>query len=381
MDLTTFGLLVMLLASAIGVDTVLHPDSILLDAVVTGKFDSVVVDAPTLNGMLSYEVTQICATPSVLAVPEIRGNDNQGVGMAVAKVAKLQTVAIALQTQFGYQPERIKLTLLSQDGAIKMLVSGASPGGRIATPPFQEQLELRKGESIDKLVHRSALRAMSLIDPYLTSLYLLQSHEADRDFSEAGALVKQTMVALAPAEISFDRSLFENLQGIIDLLQGNVTEADAWFHRAEASDPGNAAALLNAGFVDMQLGRYPAAIQHVGPLLTSRRPADKILLSTAYMIRGAALLVTGEQKKADQDVAMAVAANPSSAPAYALWSEVKRAEGDGAAADDLHTRALAMSGNVASYAEVAALYFQLASKPGQPLTRNPFAIPDMIRFN
>src|SRR5579864_6886887 len=134
MDLTTLGLFVMLLASAIGVDTVLHPDSILLDAAVTGKFDSVVVDAPTLNGMLVYEVSRICSTPSVLAVPEVRGNDNQGVGMAVAKAANLQSIAIALQTQLGYQPERIKITLLSEAGAIKMLVNGAGPGGRIATP-------------------------------------------------------------------------------------------------------------------------------------------------------------------------------------------------------------------------------------------------------
>ena len=381
MDLTTLGLFVMLLASAIGVDTVLHPDSILLDATVTGKFDSVVVDAPTLSGMLSYEVTQICSTPSVLAVPEVRGTDNQGVGMAIAKAANMQSVAVALQTQLGYQPERIRLTLLSEDGAIKMLVSGAGPGGRIETPPFQEQLTLRKGESIEALVHRSALRAMSLIDPYVTSLYLLQSHETDRDFSAAETLVKNTFAALPPAKISFERSLFENLQGIISLLQDNVGEADSWFHRAGASNPDNAAALLNAGFVDMQFGRYPDAIQHVEPLLTSRRPADRALLSTAYMIRGAALLVSGEAKQADQDLAMAVAADSRSAPAYALRAEAKRAEGDAAAADDLHARALGFAGNVANYAEVAALYFDLALKPGQKLTRNRFAIPGMIRFN
>jgi tetratricopeptide (TPR) repeat protein len=381
MDLTTIGLFVMLLASAIGVDTVLHPDSILLDAAVTGKFDSLVVDAPTLNGMLVYEVSQICATSSVLAVPEVRANDNQGVGMAIAKAANMQSVAIALQTQLGYQPERIKLTLLSEDGAIKMLVSGAGPGGRIETPPFQEQLILRKGESIGSLVHRAALRGMSLIDPYITSLYLLQSHEVDHDFSEAEAMIKQTMAALPRARISFDRSLFENLNGIIELLRGNINEADSWFHRASISNPDDAAALLNAGFVDMQLGKYRDAIQHVEPLLTGKQPTDKILLSTAYMVRGAAMLVTGDAKKADQDLALAVAANPRSAPAYRLWSEVKRAEGDVAAAEDLHAKALSTAGTFANYAEVAALYFELSWKPGQPLTRNQFAIPGMIRFN
>jgi tetratricopeptide (TPR) repeat protein len=381
MDLTTLSLFVMLLASAIGVDTVMHPDSILLDAAVTGKFESVVVDAPTLNGMLVYEVTQICATPSVLAVPEVRANDNQGVGMAIATAANMQSVAVALQSQLGYQPERIKITLMSEDGAIKMMVSGAGPGGRIETPPFQAQLVLRKGESIERLVHRAALLGMSQIDPYVTSLYLVQSHEADGDFSEAEALIKQTTAALPPAKISFDRSLFENLQGIIELLRGNVDTADSFFHRAGLSNPDNAAALLNAGFVDMQLGRYRDAIQHVEPLLTGRQPTDKLLLSTAYMIRGAAMLVTGDAKQADQDVALAVAANPRSAPAYTLWSEVKRAEGDATAADAFHVKALNRAGNVGNYTEVAALYFQLSWKPGQPLTRNQFAIPGMIRFN
>ena len=381
MDLTTLGLFVMLLTSAIGVDTALHPASILLDATVTGKFDNLVVDGPTLNGMLVYEVTQICGTPSVLAVPEVRANDNQGFGMAIAKAANMQSVAVALQTQLGYQPERIKITLLKQDSAIKLLVSGAGPGGRIETPPFQEELILQKDESVASLVHRAALRGMSLIDPYVTSLYLVQAHAAGGDFSEAEAMIKQTMAALPPAPISFDRSLFENLQGIIELRKGNVDKADPWFHRASTSNPNDAAALLNVGFVDMQIGKYHEAVKHIEPLLTVRPPADKALLSTAYMIRGAAMLIAGDTKGADADLAKAVQANPVNSPAYELWSEVKRVEGNIAAADQLHVKALDTAGSVANYAEVAALYFQLARKPGQPLTRNPFANPGMIRFN
>jgi hypothetical protein len=93
------------------------------------------------------------------------------------------------------------------------------------------------------------------------------------------------------------------------------------------------------------------------------------------------LLATADLRHADQDIATAVATNPRSAPAYALWAEIKRAEGDTGAADQLHAKALAMAGNVGNYAEVAALYFELAWKPDQPLTRNQFAIPGMIHFN
>jgi tetratricopeptide (TPR) repeat protein len=186
---------------------------------------------------------------------------------------------------------------------------------------------------------------------------------------------------LPPAKTSFDRSLFENLQGIIELLRGDIETADAYFHRASVSNPANAAALLNAGFVDIQQGRYRSAIDHVEPLLTERHPADMVLLSTAYMIHGTAMLALGDAKGADRDLAQAVHANPRSAPAYTLWSQVKRIDGDAAAADDLHAKALGAAGNVANYAEVAALYFELAWQPGKPLVRNQFAIPGMIRFN
>jgi hypothetical protein len=148
--------------ACIGADSVLH---LLLDANVIGKFENLIVVAPTLNGMLTYEESQICATQSVLAVPEVRANDNQAIGMAIAKAASIQSVPVALQTQLGYQPERLKIALLSEDGVIKMYVSGASPGGWIETPPIQEPLIRQKGESVASLVHRAALFGMSRIDP------------------------------------------------------------------------------------------------------------------------------------------------------------------------------------------------------------------------
>jgi Tfp pilus assembly protein PilF len=381
MDLTSLTFLMVLLASAIGVDTAMHPASILLDARVTGKIENLTIDSSTLDAMLVFEVTRICATPSVLAVPEVRAVDNQGIGMAVAKAANMQSVAVALQTQLGYQPERIKITLIGEDGAAKLLVNGAGPGGRIDTPPFQVQLLLQKGETIASLVHRAALVGMSYLDPYVTSLYLVEAHAADQDFSEAEALIDKTKAALPPTVTSFDRSLLENLEGIIELARGKIDKAGVWFDRAITSDPDDAAARLNAGFIDMQLGQYDRAAKRVEPLVTARQPADKRLLSTAYMVRGAAYLAVGDTKGADENLAKAVQIDPVNASAYGLWSEVRRLDGNIAAADALHKKALNSAGNVANYAEVAALYFQLAWKPGQPLARNPFGNPEIIRFN
>jgi Tfp pilus assembly protein PilF len=381
MDLTTLTMFLMLIASAIGADTVLHPTSVVLDAAVAGKLDKLTVDAETLSGMLTYEVTQICSTPSVLTVPEIRAGNNKGVGMAIAEAVRMQSVAIALQAQLGYQPEQIKLTLLGEDGVIKMLVSGSGLGGRIRTPPFQEQLTLQQGESLAALVHRAALLGMTRIDPYITALYLLEIHTADGDFSQAEALINDTKAQLPQTPVSFDRSVLENLQGIMALFRGKLDEADSWFHAATTSDPDDAAAALNAAFVDVQLGHYRKAAQHVEELLANQPKFDKTLLATAYMTWGAALLSLNEIDAADQKLAKAVQIDPSSSAAYELWSDVKRVRGDGAAADQLHGKAWAAADTFENYAEVAALYFRLAWKPGQALTRSPFINPGMIRFN
>lgn len=381
MDLTTLAMFLALFVSAVSLDTVLHPTSIVLNASVAGKFDKLIVDADALSGMLTYEVTQICSTPSLLAAPEVRPPGSLGVGLSMAQAVNLQPLAIALQTQFGYQPEEIKLTLLGEDGAIKLLVSGAGLDGRVRTPPFQELLVLQSGESVAALVHRAALSGMTRIDPYITSLYLVRSHTGDGDFSQAEALINQILAQLPPTPISSERSLFENLLGIIAVHRGRLDDAKTLFHQAAAYDPDNAAAELNTDFVDMQTGDYRDAAGHVEMLMRNHPPSNKTLLAAAYMTWGAALLAQGELRQADRNLAKAVEINPLSSATYDLWSDLKQVQGDKEAADRLHAKALEMSSTFENYTAVAALYFRVAWKPGQPLTRNPYGNPGTICFN
>lgn len=381
MDLTTLTLFLMVIASAVGADTVLHPASVVLDATVSGKIDKLTVNSATLADMLAFEATQICSTPSVLAAPEVRPDASKSIGLALADAVKLGSVAIALQSQFGYEPERIKVTMLSEDGVTKMLINGAGMGGRIQTPPFQELIALKQGEDLTAFVHRAAVLGMAKIDPYFTSLYLVHTHTGDGDFSWAEALIKETKAQLPQTLVNFDRSVFENLQGIIALRQDKPDDAASWFHTAIASDPDDAAPALNAAFVDLWLGNYQKAVEHVDELLRVRVPTDKILLATAYMTAGAALFRLNDLKAADHRLAEAVRVNPSSATAYQLWSEVKRAEGDTATADKLHAKAWQTAGPTESYTEVAALHFGLIWKPGEKLKRSPLKIPGLIRYN
>jgi len=381
MDLTTLTMFFMLIASAIGADTVLHPTSVVLEAAVAGKLDKLSVDAETLNSMLTYEVMRICSTPSVLAAPEIRAGANKGVGMAIAEAVHLQSVAIAMQTMVGYQPEQIKLTLLAEDGVTKLLVSGSGMGGRIRTPPFQEQLILGDGETLTQLVHRAALVGMTRIDPYVTALYLLQSHIEDMDFGHAETLVNQIKAQLPQTPTSYDRSILENLQGIMAVFRDQFDVANDWFHRASNSDPDNAAAALNAGFIDLQVGDYPLAARHIEALLSTRTPQNATLLAMAYITWAAALVGQNDVAAAEHKLGRAVQIDPFNSTAYALWSEIKRRTGDTAAADDLHAQAWAAASAFRYYSEVVALYFQIPVQPGRPLQRVPFSNPATIRFN
>lgn len=382
MDLTTLTLFLALIMSAVGADTMLHPTSVVLDATVAGKLDKISIDAATLEEMLTYEVTQVVATPSVLTAPEIRPSAKEGIGMALAQTVKLGEVALALQAQIGYEPERIKLTLLGEEGAIRMLITGSGMGGRIHTPPFMEQITLNPGEEIRAFVHRASLRGMAKIDPYITSLYLLHSHIPENDFTEAEALIKLTKQQLPQTPINFDRSVFENLQGMIELLRGNEDQADAWFHTAIASDPTDAAADLNAAFLDFRRGNYQDTVDHVQILLTEKPlPRDNTLLSAAYLTSGAALLRLNRLDEADRQLARAIEIDPTSTMAYDVWSHVKRAKGETAKADELQTRAWQLADPTESYAEVAALQFGLIGKPGDKLIQSPLASPTNLRFN
>jgi tetratricopeptide (TPR) repeat protein len=223
------------------------------------------------------------------------------------------------------------------------------------------------------VVHRAAVFGVAKIEPYFTALYLIEAHAQDHNFAEVEGLIEQVNSQLPPTPVNFDRSLLENLQGIIQLSNNKPIEAAAWFHRAAASDPEGDAPLLNGAFVDVQQGRYREATEHMDQLLSTKPPTDETLLCTAYMTWGAALVGLQDPAGADAKLARATEVNPESATAWQLWSEIKRMAGDSAAADALHAKALKYSAGFENYAEVAALYFKLAWSKDQPIVPNEFS--------
>lgn len=380
MDLTSLGLLVAMVFGILGMDTALNPTTVLLEVSVPSKLENAVIDQDIVSAILAGEVSRISATPSIVSAPEIRVGATKGVAMAIAESLKLQSVVLALQSQLGLVPEQLKLALMTEGNVNKIVVSGSGQGGRVKTPPFEAVVSQRKGETILDLVHRASIVGLSRIDPYFTALHLLQKNAAGKDFTDVDELVAATIAALPPTPVNQDRALFENLQGIVWLFKAKPDQALAAFNKAIASDPDGIAQVLNAGFVEIQMDRYKDADRRMRQFIETNPPRDRVLLGTAYMIWAGAHVGMKDFHGANAKLAHAVATNPDSSLALALWSEIKAEQGQKDEAVALHQRALEASGSFENYAEVAALYFQLAWRDGQPLTRSQFTNPGTVRL-
>ncbi len=375
MDLATLSLVVMLALAAVSADTVWHPTEVILQTSAAGKVDKVTIDETMIANIVRREIDRISATPTIMGTPRVELGKQGGIGMAIASATNMQSIAYALQAQAGFQPDQINLTLFSEDGTAKVLVTGS---GRKRVGSFEQVVEQQKGEPVIALLHRAALVGMSRIDPYLTALSLMHRHASDQDFTDAETLIVFAKSQFAPTPVNPERSLFENLQGILALFRGNKDDAHSWFRVAAESNPDNPVAVLNLAFADLQLGHYQECAERMERLLRKPSLFNKMLISTGYVTWGAALLGVHNISGADQALEKATDANPDSAIAWEMWAEVKREKGDPAQADRLHQRAMAAAGSFENYAEVAALYFKLAWQENQPVMRSQFTNPTSV---
>ena len=373
MDFITLTMIAFLSMTALGVDAVVHPTEVVLQTSLAGKLDKVTINDSMLNDIVRREIDRISSTPTLVGRPRVELGKQGGLGMAIATAASAESIAYALQSEAGKAPDQIGITLFSEDGTAKVLVTGS---GRQQLRNFEQVVAQQKGETVIDLLNRAALVGMSRIDPYLTALSLMQRHASDQDFTDAETLITFAKAQIPPTPFSYQRSLFENLQGILALFRGNKDDAHAWFRVASKSNPDNTAAALNLAFADLELGHYQEALYRMNDLLRSPPEYNRFLLSTAYVTRGAAQLGLNDINGADRSLAQAIRCNPDSSIAWDLWSEMKRQKGDQAQADRLHQRALAASANFENYAEVAALYFRLTWRQNQPVMRSIFANPD-----
>lgn len=377
MDLTTITLAVLLALGLLGTDAVVHAGSVEIEATIAPNIETVSIDEITLADEFQDQFDSITGTASVVRPPEIRARGDTGIGMALAQAVGAKKVAYAVQRQLGYRPDTIRFTLFVEGKALRGLIHGHSH----LIGNINQVMTPNPDEPLIAFVQRSALWAASQLAPYSTALYLTQKHASDRQFGDTIALINHVKAILPPTPTSLDRALFDNLLGLIALFNNDIQAAKKSFSTAMFDDLTNPVPFLNAAFVDLQLDDYQKAADRIAQLVRDAPPRDRILLGTAYMTWGAALMGLNDLHRADQMLAKATTVNPRSSTALALWAEAKELEGDTAAAERLKYRAGVESATFENYGEVAALYFHLAWQNNQPVTLNKFANPGVVTFH
>lgn len=377
MDPTTLLTAVLVAVGLLGTDAVMYSGSVMVDVAPPPKLESLSVDKATLEVEFNDKLNDIARTSSVVRPIEIRASSEQGLGMSLAEAAGVQSVARALQGSFGFNPDRLRFALYTENDQMRGLVSGSSH----VTKDFRTVIVPYKDEKLLPFVQRCALWGASQLAPYSTTLYLLEQHASDGDFTDVIALANHSMSLLPPTPRSFDRSLLDNVLGLVALFKNDKQAARDAFEREMQSDPTNAVGFLNAGFTDLQFDQNQRAADRMEQLIRLAPPENPVLLSTAYMTWGAALMGLKDFKNADIVLAKATQINPGNSTALHLRSEERQLAGDTAAAKRFEEEALWQTATFENYAEVAALYFHLSWGENEPVTRNTFSNPGVVSFH
>ena len=369
MDLTTLLAATFILLSALGLDSVMHPRDIVLQADRAANLGQVYVTDTMLNAVMKAQTEEIFLTPSVASKPVIRMSNQKGIGLSVIDALSLSKVADSLQEQLGHRPDRVALDLFSEGGTVKVLVTGYETR---RWGSFEQEVVQVKDERVVSLVKRATIVAMATIDPYMTALNLMRRHIKDKDFQGSEDVIVFAKARLGTGRINAQRSLLENLEGMIALFKGDTNRANERFQAAMGSNPANHVAILNLALVRLAMDKDADVEVLVSTMLKDNPPTDPVLLATAHLTLSAAYLGLRQPGPADTAIAKAAELNPTNPTVLESWAEVKRQIGDKDAAVRLVEQAGAVENAFEDYAEVAALYFSLSWEKGEPVLRSPF---------
>lgn len=373
MDLTTLAAAIMVALGLMATDATLSSDKVIVDVAVPESYTEAGISTEILEALYLTEIQRIIETPSVVPPPAIRGTREKSLSSSLAETLKLGEVGAAVQRMIGYNPTHIRASIIVEQEKTKFIIVESSVGGK----SFEITLEQRPDETIVQLIKRGALETMFQLEPYLALVYALQTAQSPAELAKVRKAVKQRQEKLPNTPLSTPRSQYQNLRGVIALLDNDVDGAADNFGAAAASDPRNVAALLNVGFIECQRDHYAEgerAIRRVlEPAPLTRQP---VLLAAAYMIRACNLMGQKDFERADLAIARSILVYPQTSSAYELWADLKDATGDAGEAQRLRQKARENSIYFENFAEVAMLYFELSWRDKESLRRSKYSNPN-----
>lgn len=371
MDLTTLFAAITLVFGLLTFDTIRTSDAVFVEVADVPAIEKTNIDQDTLEAEFARELNEVGEIVSIIVPPEIRTQRDIGVTRALGAMLKINDLAYAIETDLGYRSDRMRLALFTDKGRLGALVTGR--GKTIG--PFRALLYPRDGESLLDFVRRCSATGAFHLAPYGTTLHLMQVGAGTGNMAPAKMASERAKSMLPNTMENFDRSLLENVDGLIALFGGDVAGAHDTFLRAVASSSRNWVASLNAAFTEIQIHAFDRAESRMRALIP-HVPADRrILRSTAYMTQAAALLGLNRPEEADALLVQALTINPDNSGAWFYRAATRAELGDLAGAEQMRRRAFQTNDSVENFAEVATLYFLLNWTAGDQLIQSPFPNP------
>lgn len=374
MDFTTLFLAVAMTFGLLTFDAIRTSGQVILEVAEVPAIEKTSIDQKTVENEFAAELNRVAEIVSIIVPLEIRTQGEVGITRALGSLLKADGLARAIEVDLGYRSDHLRLALFTDKGSLGALVTG---GGK-TVGPFRILLRPKDGESLIEFVRRCSRAGSFHLAPYGTTLHMMKVGAAAGDLTVAKDMSERAKAKLPAIPVSFDRSLLENVDGLITLFSGDVAGAQVMFLRAVDSSRQNWVAMLNAAFTEIQLQAFEPAYNRMRDMLARAPARNHILMSTAHMIQGVALLGLNRAKEADALLEKALAVNPDNSNAWYYRAAARAMLDDLAGAEEMRLNAFQTNDTFENYAEVATLYFLMNWRGGSALIESPFRNPSAI---
>lgn len=334
-----------------------------------------------VESILASTFNDISDTSSLSKRLVLMTSHDLSISKSLADAAGLGASFDSLKSSLGVSPIKILVSIIEgskdESNFPQIIIIGVDLDGK----SFRIKKSLDSIDSLDDELHELAILSMAKVNPYITSLYTFEkAQEAGLDQKEAMRFVSSWLTRSSTQDYSPERAKFENLNGLILLLQTDTTNAEMWFTKALRSDPGLNVARLNAGFTYLFHGNFSEAIQLLEPLTESHiwtSEKDELIPFAANIMLGNAYTSLGKFDEANGYFSDAISLRPEGAASYYYWARSLRKQGKQKEATELYLKGELYVKQLISYAEVAPLYFWLPEEVNGPLVRRTTFLPKL----
>lgn len=413
MEFMTLLYLAMLAVGGVTLDVYQNPQTLEVQVVAPGGNLEPSVDRSFIALVVQEELNRVARLNSMLAHPAIKSADDKDLVETLAESLGGAELVTALSTELAEAPSTLKFALYNDNAKLTMYVSGRSKTPDFGDERFDLAIRQRDGETPVELMKRASIEAAAHIDPYLAMLYMIQkgNETGNQAYFDEAMTVVDRFRARYPAGRYMLLARLTNLAGIIQVGRGDYAGAQASFaavrQRLPAGDMGPTFALsgLNEAFATIALGQFDAARAKLDGLLAATNRMENLLgyrsvstegvefymqrlevdrlLVTACQLQGAAALGAGNDKLAEEWLALALRIEPNRVTARWLQANLLDRRGDRAAADALRASILELKPKAKPFLENAtawsSLYFGADKVTVLPSLYLPGGLPETPR--